>query len=165
MELELDDDALVGPPSMEESEWIQRKRRREDPEPDEEKPRKILRLDEKRTQQEEAKNNFTTVHELLWNRKEHLVGFLRKILPEKAQHYAQLVQETSVEDWVKQFQTYVIPLYRLGLMRVVIQRIMEKVGIRIEDLGKTREEAQENYHHFLTYMNTFARLIRSLSSL
>jgi hypothetical protein len=165
MELELDDDALVSPPSLDIDIDLKKRKRQQEDEVEEQKPKKIFRLEEKKTPPEEPKNHFATVHELLWNRKEHLVSFLRKVLPEKAQPYAQMVQETSVEDWVKQFQSFVIPFYRLGLMRIVVQRIMDKVSIRKEDLGKTPQEAEENYQHFLTYMNTFARLIQSLSSL
>jgi hypothetical protein len=117
-------------------------------------------------QKEEAatqeETTIPTIRELIWNRKEHLVGFLRKILPARAQSYAQWVQETPVEDWVIQFQTYVIPLYRLGLMRVVIQKIMDKVGVRMEELGRDPQEARTHYQHFTTYMTTFARLIQML---
>jgi hypothetical protein len=176
MELELEEDeVLVNAPSVEKEEEekpIQpnkpRKRPRE-PEP-EEKGKKSLRTGEMGGREntssiKEEKSGVTTVRELLWNRKEHLVSFLRKTLPPKAHHYAQMVQETEIEEWVKQFQTYVIPFYRLGLMRVVIQRIMDKVNIRMEDLGRDAQEAKENYQHFTNYMNTFARLIQSLSSL
>lgn len=119
---------------------------------------------QKETHKETPPANYEglTVREVIWNRKEHLVGFLRKILPVRAHTYAQMVQEASVEEWVTQFQTYVIPLYRLGLMRVVIQKIMDKVGVRMEELGNNLQEARLHYQQFTTYMTTFARLIQML---
>jgi hypothetical protein len=121
--------------------------------------RKVIEEEVKKMEEEKT---FPTIKELIWNRKERLVGFLRKVLPAHAQNYAEMVHQTSVEDWVSQFQVYVIPLYRVGLIRVVIQKIMDKVGVKVEDLGKDISEARFNYEVFTRYMINFARLIQKL---